>query len=95
MKIWKLKIPEKLRVHMWLSSWDSLMTNRLRAIPGLPDTDACSRCDCHAETILHPLRDCYKAQDMWAVFVKPEEEDQFFSANMRAWIDKNIKTVSR
>lgn len=91
MKIWKLKILEKLKVHIWLSRWDCPMTNTLRASRGLSETEACSHCECHAETTLHLLRDCYKAQEVWVAFLKPEEQSQFFSVNLRPWIDNNIR----
>nr|KYP44514.1 Putative ribonuclease H protein At1g65750 family [Cajanus cajan] len=57
-KIWKLMIPEKVKLFLWQGLHSALPTNQVRADRRLAESGACSRCSCPHETILHALRDC-------------------------------------
>ncbi|KAK7268687.1 hypothetical protein RIF29_21393 [Crotalaria pallida] len=63
--IWKLKIPENIKLLVWLIAHDSVLTNGLRARRGLTTNGTCSRCCREEETVMHCFRDCGEARNIW------------------------------
>lgn len=63
--IWKLGLPLKCIVLVWLGVHDSLPTNSCRFRRGMADSEVCALCNSHPETALHCLRDCLQARGIW------------------------------
>lgn len=63
--IWKLDVPLKCNLLVWLCGHDALPTNACRFRRGMTDSDECVLCHSHSETALHCLRDCSLARGIW------------------------------
>ena len=67
--LWRLKVPQRCRMFMWLTCKESLLTNKARVSRGLSTSDHCGCCQNMSETILHVLRDCMKATKVWLLLL--------------------------
>ncbi|XP_057442557.1 uncharacterized protein LOC130734228 [Lotus japonicus] len=63
--IWKLKIPEKVRIFTWLCLHDALPVNSNRVKCHLATSAACDRCSAPREDIIHSLRECPHSREIW------------------------------
>lgn len=63
--IWKLPVPEKVRVFVWLCIHDALPLNNNFVKCNMAASAACSRCSSDVEDILHALRDCPHSRELW------------------------------
>ncbi|KAL4349072.1 hypothetical protein AHAS_Ahas10G0005400 [Arachis hypogaea] len=63
--LWKARIPEKLRLLVWLCLHDAVPTQYLRFRRHLSSSSLCTRCNQLAETILHCFRDCEVVRSVW------------------------------
>ena len=65
-KLWKLHIPNKVRIFAWRSCHDILPTRVKLARRFITKDDTCLLCNKDSESALHALWDCSVAQDVWA-----------------------------
>lgn len=65
--IWKIKMPNKIKIFLWRVLKSSLPTLDALNRRGLNTNDMCPVCKQHSESILHFLRDCSFARLYWAV----------------------------
>ena len=79
-RVWKLKVPERVRTFVWRCLHKMLLTNSLTqrwdGSGGL-----CSICGQQLEDILHALRDCPVATMFWRRLVPSERREEFFGSN--------------
>ena len=64
-KIWKLPIPQRVRMFIWLGYQDRILTNSNRFIRHLTDDPRCFTCGEVEENTLHILRDCPAVAMVW------------------------------
>lgn len=57
-RLWRVKVPERIRVFLWLVVNQATMTNQERYRRHIGDTELCKVCKGGVESILHVLRDC-------------------------------------
>ncbi|MBA0843192.1 hypothetical protein Goarm_000403, partial [Gossypium armourianum] len=62
---WKFKGPQRVRVFIWLSFKQRLLTNAERTKRGIGMGPACRICGHEYENMLHVLRYCNTARDIW------------------------------
>ncbi|KAJ1378246.1 Ribonuclease H domain [Sesbania bispinosa] len=91
--IWTMHCPEKIRLLVWFVGQQGIPTNEKRFLCHLIDSPACSRCFAPAENLLHCLRDCPHALEVWS---RLGVGDQTFFTNTDAtdWIHLNGRTGS-
>ncbi|KAL4275708.1 hypothetical protein AHAS_Ahas20G0134200 [Arachis hypogaea] len=63
--LWKARVPEKLRLLVWLCLHDAVPTQYLRFRRHLSSSSLCTRCNQLPETILHCFRDCEVVRSVW------------------------------
>ncbi|PRQ16242.1 putative ribonuclease H-like domain, reverse transcriptase zinc-binding domain-containing protein [Rosa chinensis] len=63
--MWKLKIPEGVKVFLWRVIHEILPTALLLQRRHLLASSVCSRCQGEEETILHAFWSCSKAREVW------------------------------
>ncbi|KAL4316715.1 hypothetical protein AHAS_Ahas15G0312800 [Arachis hypogaea] len=63
--LWKARVPEKLRLLVWLCLHDAVPTQYLRFQRHLSSSSLCTRCNQLLETILHCFRDCEVVRSVW------------------------------
>lgn len=56
-RIWRVVVPERIRVFLWLVGNQVIMTNVERARRHLGDSEVCPICNGVVESIIHVLRD--------------------------------------
>ncbi|KAF7826982.1 hypothetical protein G2W53_018146 [Senna tora] len=81
-KIWKWKGPEKIKYFMWLCVKDRVLTNVNRRRRNLSLSDLCPRCRVCSESVLHMVRDCNYARNVWLRLVRPNMWPRFFNCFM-------------
>lgn len=64
--LWKIPVPEKIRIFLWLVLHQALPVNAYRFKCHLTSTESCSRCSDAREDCLHCLRDCPYSRELWA-----------------------------
>lgn len=64
--IWNIKVPEKVKVFLWLTLHQALPVNSNRFKCHLTHSESCSRCSSAREDCLHCLRDCPHSRELWA-----------------------------
>ncbi|XP_016164363.1 uncharacterized protein LOC107606867 [Arachis ipaensis] len=63
--VWRLHIPEKYKFLIWLSLHNAIPTAEFRLGRGLALSRTCHRCQNDFESILHCLRECPSAKEIW------------------------------
>lgn len=89
-RMWKVVVPERVRVFFWLVMHQSIMTNVERYRRHIADTGICSVCKGGEETILHVLRDCPAMTRIWTRIVPRRRLRRFFDQSLLEWIYTNL-----
>lgn len=63
--VWKAPVQQRIRVFLWLVLHDRVLCNSNRLKRHLTDDPRCPRCHGNEETLLHLLRNCPAARDIW------------------------------
>ncbi|XP_015966728.1 uncharacterized protein LOC107490459 [Arachis duranensis] len=63
--VWRLHIPEKYKFLIWLSLHNAIPTAEFRLGRGLALSSTCHRCQNGSKSILHCLRECPSAKEVW------------------------------
>jgi ribonuclease HI len=88
-QIWKLETIERVRVFIWQMAHDRLLTNSRLARWHLGGPD-CHSCVHFEETLLHVLRDCPVAVNIWNHLLPRHDKGQFFLVSLHDWISFNL-----
>ncbi|KAK9013062.1 hypothetical protein V6N11_041084 [Hibiscus sabdariffa] len=91
--IWSLAVTPRIRMFVWLTLMQRLMTNVERCRRGLSSNAPCLSCGCVSETIIHILRDCPPTRLFWLSILPPESCGSFFAATLDDWVTANIREV--
>ncbi|GMP77627.1 hypothetical protein CsSME_00033839 [Camellia sinensis var. sinensis] len=81
--LWKLRLPQKLKIFLWTVRHGKLLTNYMRVKRGLTNDSTCPSCS-GIEDLNHLFRECYKAKDVW---IKLFDKTWFFSLTRKPWAD--------
>ena len=83
--IWRLKIPEKFKLLVWLACHNAVPTLSLLHHRHIVASAICSRCGDEEETLLHCLRDCIHSKSIW---IQSGFTDQtfFHESDAPSWI---------
>ncbi|XP_057422473.1 uncharacterized protein LOC130716276 [Lotus japonicus] len=84
--IWRLKIPLKCMMLIWLALQDALPTNFWRFKRGMASSAACVRCNGGEETVLHCLRDCPAAWRVWILMGFDTSDTRFYNMDCQRWL---------
>ncbi|KAK8529359.1 hypothetical protein V6N12_060142 [Hibiscus sabdariffa] len=87
--IWRLNVPQRIRLFLWIAYQQKLMTNAVRHRRNLTVIPHCLNCSNQPETVLHALRDCADSRHCW-MQITPSPILHSFSMNARNWISCNI-----
>lgn len=89
-KIWKLKVPECAKSFFWLVKHERVLCNVERKRRHLESNDSCAVCNGAPESIIHLLRDCPKAAEVWEKLVGRKEARFMASVDRKDWLSRNI-----
>jgi ribonuclease HI len=91
-RIWRLQVPERVKTFIWMMLHGRLLTNSLKSKMRL----------CHAmsafcgdveENILHVLRDCPRAMEIWSCVIATNDRASFFMSEASHWIELNLNNT--
>lgn len=87
--IWNLEVPERIRCFAWQISHGRLVTNDWKFRRGLGDP-YCHYCSSAVGSVLHVLRDCPLASQVWSHLVKYDQRSSFFLCDLSQWVSFNL-----
>ncbi|KAK7836380.1 putative ribonuclease h protein [Quercus suber] len=93
--IWKAFTISKIKCFVWLCYHKSVPVNTVLVARGMDVSPVCQLCREGLESILHVLRDCQIARNLWNSLSPPMPASLFFGLNITEWIRQiccNFKT---
>ncbi|KAL4360986.1 hypothetical protein GQ457_04G014920 [Hibiscus cannabinus] len=90
--IWKNTVPQRVRLFLWLTCRQRLMTNSERCRRGLGTSVVCPRCHMADESVLHTLRDCVESKAAWMQLLAPRMREVFFQLDLHSWLRCNLSS---
>ncbi|KAL4368982.1 hypothetical protein GQ457_05G017200 [Hibiscus cannabinus] len=88
--VWKLKLPNRVRVYAWPAIHERLLTNVERVRRHMAVSDYCDICQNSREDIDHILRKCSATMRVWQWIINPEVSVSFFSLPFHEWLITNL-----
>lgn len=70
---------------MWIVTRNNFMTNA-----NIADHPYCHHCNMNMETVLHALRDCHLAQNVWNSLVNYGDKKEFYYATLSSWMIQQL-----
>lgn len=80
--MWKMKTPQRVRVFTWIVAHGKLLTNLKRWKRRLTDCPDCARCNRESKDVLHAVKDCNWAREVWECLILSELLWEFFSLEL-------------
>lgn len=93
--IWKMKVPNKMRVFLWLAYHQKIMSNEIRKKKGFTNQDSCHRCNGIVEDVGHILRWCPNAEDVWRRVAPSEYASSGWSKPLTDWLGENVRSARK
>lgn len=93
--IWKMKVQQRIKVFAWILFHRRLLTNRERWRRRMTDSPLCVRCNENDEEVLHAIRDCPIAREVWVWLILLELVDDFFKLGFKEWVVWLVRRVKR
>ncbi|KAK8511492.1 hypothetical protein V6N12_038095 [Hibiscus sabdariffa] len=93
-RIWKLEVPQRIQVFIWLIFHERLLTNAERVHRHIASLDMCEVCESGREDIEHVLRSCSAAKGVWTQVVPRAAQETFFSLPFHDWLCSNLFSAS-
>ncbi|KAK8523371.1 hypothetical protein V6N12_047891 [Hibiscus sabdariffa] len=91
--IWKMAVPQRIRLFLWLASQHRLMTNATRHCRNLAPSPTCPLCRSPPETVLHTLRDCAEVRHLWSQVLPDAIQRSFFGSSLHIWLSCNLSAA--
>ncbi|GAU39340.1 hypothetical protein TSUD_60910 [Trifolium subterraneum] len=89
--LWDWKGPHIIQTFMWITAHECLLTNYRRNKWGNGIAPTCPICGNADETIIHVLRDCSYANQLWIELAASNHITNFFSLSCMEWIFDNME----
>ncbi|KAJ1434239.1 Reverse transcriptase zinc-binding domain [Sesbania bispinosa] len=84
--IWSWVGPQRIKAFLWLLANNALLSNSNRCRRHIAHSALCSICYQSDESILHVVRDCAWARNVWLHFLPRQLYREFFTLNLTDWI---------
>ncbi|CAN1830216.1 Putative ribonuclease H protein At1g65750 [Linum perenne] len=88
--VWRWKGPNKIHHFLWLAAHDQLLTNHARKRRNLINDANCHWCPHQEETVLHVLRDCRFAKEVWRLNDRGLHSDSNWQGPIPAWLNSHL-----
>ncbi|XP_016206120.1 uncharacterized protein LOC107646451 [Arachis ipaensis] len=85
--VWRLHIPEKYKFLIWLSLHNAIPATEFRLGRGLVLSSTCHRCQNGYESILHCLRECPSAKEVWNLLGMYSD-----NSNLHDWLYRGARS---
>ncbi|KAJ8451425.1 hypothetical protein Cgig2_017816 [Carnegiea gigantea] len=91
--VWKVKASQRIRVFAWLTLHNKVLSNENGARRGLTMDPNYGACGAGCESVIHALRDCPQARDVWRWLAIQGMCSLASSASCNAWVELNVRTM--
>ncbi|CAN1779457.1 Putative ribonuclease H protein At1g65750 [Linum perenne] len=85
-QVWSWRGPNRVRFFLWLAFQDKLLTNAQRLRRNLSSDATCSTCQDPNEDVLHIIRDCPAAREVWALIGGFDLTSVHWREQRQAWM---------
>ncbi|KAL4383201.1 hypothetical protein GQ457_15G013690 [Hibiscus cannabinus] len=89
-RIWKLAVPQRVRVFIWLTFHNRLLTNVERVRRHVASSGSCEICNNGQEDMDHVLRFFTVAKGVWTRLLPPARWASFFGLPFPEWLRLNL-----
>ncbi|KAJ8433992.1 hypothetical protein Cgig2_012685 [Carnegiea gigantea] len=89
-KIWKVEVPQKMRLLMWLVPQGVLMTNTNRVRRGMASKPECNMCPGLLEDTSHIFRTCERVREVWHYFEQANTGVHDPNLELKEWVLCNL-----
>ncbi|CAN1795223.1 Putative ribonuclease H protein At1g65750 [Linum perenne] len=90
-KVWNWPGPNRIKHFLWLVSHKRILTNAERFQRHMGNSGLCPCCSNEEESILHTLRDCCRAKDVWNRLIPRRDQAAFFSSDFDEWWRRSLE----
>jgi len=90
-RIWKQRVPQRVRVFLWLVFHNKLMTNAERFRRHLHHSSYCEQCQGEVEDLNHIFRRCPRAHEVWSSGQFPGFSPLAGDVNFLHWVNWNLR----
>ncbi|KAA3472023.1 reverse transcriptase [Gossypium australe] len=87
---WKYQGPQRVRLFLWLAFRQRLLTISERVRRGISHSSSCPTCGHSVEDLMHVLRDCPTAKEVWMLVLPNQLQQRFFSTSFLDWLILNL-----
>ncbi|CAN1173012.1 Putative ribonuclease H protein At1g65750 [Linum perenne] len=84
--VWKWSGPSRVQYFLWLVAHEKLLTNLERKRRHLSADATCSRCTGNEESVLHVVRDCTFAGQVWDLLGIPRSDEIRTCVSIDRWL---------
>ncbi|KAL4312838.1 hypothetical protein GQ457_01G036830 [Hibiscus cannabinus] len=89
-RVWKIAVPQRVRMFIWLTFHNRLLTNVERVCRHVATSESCEICNNGQEDIDHVLRSCTVAKGVWTRLLPPARCESFFGLPFPEWLHLNL-----
>lgn len=79
-----------VRILFWKMAHEAIVTDLFRQKRGLTTLGTCPICDTEEEPVLHMVRDCRGAMQIWTHLARNNLPLDFFTADLHSWLINNL-----
>ncbi|MBA0684384.1 hypothetical protein Goari_025975 [Gossypium aridum] len=90
---WKYKGTQRVKFFIWLAFKQKLLTNMKQVRRGIGNGSLCAICGHDSKDILHAIRDCSGAKEVWNQVISVDRSG-IFSRSLKEWLEDNLIGVS-
>ncbi|XP_031096925.1 uncharacterized protein LOC116001176 [Ipomoea triloba] len=95
LRIWKLNVPNRICVFVWLVQHGKILTNVERARRHITSNASCSFCVGHSEDCEHLFRRCGEAKAIWSAAYGPTLVAALGHLGWKEWLTTNLRGEKR
>ena len=94
-QIWQVLAPQRVRSFLWLVANDALLTNVNIVRRHIAHDTTRVLCGTYEESLLHIIRDCFVAQNIWISIEASLVQSDFFDQSLQEWLTWNLSSQTR
>ncbi|CAN1761920.1 Putative ribonuclease H protein At1g65750 [Linum perenne] len=92
-KIWRWKGPARVNHFLWLAAQNKLLTNSQRVKRKIASDGSCGYCQDESEDVIHILRDCRFAKEVWELSGIQASNPQAWQVQRQEWLRIGITSA--
>lgn len=86
---WKYKGTQRVKFFIWLAFKQKLLANMKQVRREIGNGNLCAICGYDSKDILHAIRDCSRAKEVWNQVISVDRSG-IFSRSLKEWLEDNL-----